>query len=277
MNNFLYRDFSFITLQIDGVTEANFYCSFEGLYYYAFHLAEILWGLLWLYDLKFMIGKPTLFTGKYLMYYSCVAYFTAFGFSIVLYFQDVDNFTSASNLLCFVVDDDPIGYYLMFNIPIVVYLAAAIYIHVKFGKDYMPPKQIEQVADQLLAKPKLAPSLYNKLHMNMRIQRVYFIAWFISVIPNFFLNSEAGMVWYSIFNTVHPIVIIVIVLWSLSLQANNLERQTVKEASVPAAGGPSGGNNAQLEMTEYSSVYDDKSDSSILDGNNPEPDLSKKS
>lgn len=46
-----YRDYSFISVQIDGKTEADFYCSFEGLYYYAFHLAEILWGILWLYDL----------------------------------------------------------------------------------------------------------------------------------------------------------------------------------------------------------------------------------
>jgi hypothetical protein len=61
-------------------------------------LAEILWGILWLYDLQVLTGKPGLYTGKYLMYYACVAYFTAFGFSIVLYFQNVDNFTSVSYL-----------------------------------------------------------------------------------------------------------------------------------------------------------------------------------
>jgi hypothetical protein len=92
----LYREYSFISVQIDGKTEADFYCSFEGLYYYAFHLAEILWGIVWLYDVQLLTGKPGLFTGKYLMYYACVAYFAAFGFSIVLYFQNVDNFTSVS-------------------------------------------------------------------------------------------------------------------------------------------------------------------------------------
>jgi len=56
-----------------------------------------MWGILWLYDLMLMTGRPSLFTGKYLMYYACVAYFTAFGFSIVLYFQNVDNFTSVSS------------------------------------------------------------------------------------------------------------------------------------------------------------------------------------
>ena len=92
----IYREYDFISLQIDGKTEAAFYCSFEGLYYYAFHLAEVIWGLLWLYDIRVLMGRPSLFTGKYLMYYACVAYFTSFGFSIVLYFQDVDNFTSVS-------------------------------------------------------------------------------------------------------------------------------------------------------------------------------------
>ena len=82
----VFRGYDFISLQIDGITEASFYCSFEGLYYYAFHLSEIMWGILWLYDLKVLVGKPGLFTGKYLMYYACIAYFTAFGFSIVLYF-----------------------------------------------------------------------------------------------------------------------------------------------------------------------------------------------
>lgn len=55
------------------------------------------------------------------------------------------------------------------------------------------------------------------MHMNMRIQRIYFIAWFISVIPNFFIMTDTGLVWYSIFNTLHPIVIIVTLLWALSL------------------------------------------------------------
>jgi hypothetical protein len=98
-NNFhICRGYDFISIQIDGKTEADFYCSFEGLYYYAFHLAEIMWGVLWLYDLQLMTRRPGLFTGKYLMYYACIAYFSSFGFSIVLYFQNVDNFTSVSTI-----------------------------------------------------------------------------------------------------------------------------------------------------------------------------------
>ena len=57
-----------------------------------------MWGVLWLFDLQLMTSKPGLFTGKYLMYYACIAYFSSFGFSIVLYFQNVDNFTSVSTL-----------------------------------------------------------------------------------------------------------------------------------------------------------------------------------
>ena len=48
-----------------------------------------------------MTSRPGLFTGKYLMYYACIAYFSSFGFSIVLYFQNVDNFTSVSSYIGF--------------------------------------------------------------------------------------------------------------------------------------------------------------------------------
>ncbi len=51
---------------------------------------------MWLYDIIMLTEKPSLYSGKYLMYYACIAYFSAFGFSIVLYFQNVDNFTSVS-------------------------------------------------------------------------------------------------------------------------------------------------------------------------------------
>ena len=75
-----------MTMQIDGVTVDNFYCSFEGLYFYAFHLSEIMWLIMWLYDFTLLKKRPSLFTGKYLLYYSCVTYFLSFGFSIVAYF-----------------------------------------------------------------------------------------------------------------------------------------------------------------------------------------------
>jgi hypothetical protein len=93
-NNYAYRGFDFITLEIDGVTEVDFFCSFEGLYYYSFHLAEIMWGILWLYDYILTLKKPNLYTGKYLMYYCICAYFVSFGFSICSYFQNNNNFTS---------------------------------------------------------------------------------------------------------------------------------------------------------------------------------------
>ena len=73
-------------LQVDGETQTDFYCSFEGLYYYAFHLCEITWACVWLYDFTIIHKTPTLFTGKYLLYYSLVVYFISFGFSIVVYF-----------------------------------------------------------------------------------------------------------------------------------------------------------------------------------------------
>ena len=82
--------------QIDGVTSTSFTCSFEGLYYYAFFLVESLWGIVWLFDFIFTLKNPSVYTGKYLLFYSCGAYFLGCGFSIVLYFENVDNFTSVS-------------------------------------------------------------------------------------------------------------------------------------------------------------------------------------
>jgi hypothetical protein len=83
-----YREYEFISLQIDGTTKADFYCSFEGLYYYAFHLCEIFWGIMWLYDFQILVKTPGLFTGKYLLYMSLAVYLPAFGFSIVVFFQN---------------------------------------------------------------------------------------------------------------------------------------------------------------------------------------------
>jgi hypothetical protein len=86
LNLLMIRGFEFISLEIDGVTETDFFCSFEGLYYYAVYLVEIMWGLIWLYDFILTLEKPNLYTGKYLMYYCVCAYFIAFGFSVCSYF-----------------------------------------------------------------------------------------------------------------------------------------------------------------------------------------------
>jgi hypothetical protein len=98
--------------------------------------------------------------------------------------------------------------------------------------------------------------------MNMKIQRTYFIVWFLSVIPNFFLMSETGLVWYSVFNTLHPLIIIVIVFWALSINAQALERQSGKDTNQPKKEGGAGGGNALngTELSDYSSFIEDRSD-----------------
>ena len=92
------RDYEFISLQIDGLTETDFYCSFEGLYYYAFFLSEVFFGAIWCHDIATLFNRPGLYTGKYLTYYCVSSYFAAFGFSIVLYFASQDNFTSVIHI-----------------------------------------------------------------------------------------------------------------------------------------------------------------------------------
>ena len=40
-------------------------------------------------------------------------------------------------MLCFVVDDDSMGYYLMFNIPIIIYFLLFVFTFIKYEKGYL--------------------------------------------------------------------------------------------------------------------------------------------
>jgi len=66
-----------------------------------------MFGIIWLYDFAVTVERPTLYTGKFLMYYCVAAYFFAFTFSISSYFQDNNNFTSV-NILFYL--DGTLGY-----------------------------------------------------------------------------------------------------------------------------------------------------------------------
>lgn len=96
--------------------------------------------------------------------------------------------------------------------------------------------------------------------MNMKIQRTYFIVWFLSIIPNFFLLTPTGLVWYTIFNTLHPVIIIVFLIWAISLNAQSLERQSGKEVK---SGTTIVGGEKAMELSDYSSFIDDRSDISM--------------
>eukprot|EP00347_Sterkiella_histriomuscorum_P012367 403368858 len=257
-------EYDFISLQIDGTTRADFYCSFEGLYYYAFHLCEILWGLLWLYDFQILIKSPSIFTGKYLLYYSLAVYFTSFGFSIVVFFQDQGNFTSAANLMCFVIDDNSIGYYLLFNIPILLYVLFFFYTYCVFGRPINKRHHVAQKAvggdqESLIQKNDtiggISTQLHLKLYYNMQLQTLYFVLWFISVIPNFFILDPVGLKWYSFFSCIHPIVIIILVMKSLAIGAQNLERQGVISGQGKSDQKPEK-NESGTELSDYSSMSD---------------------
>lgn len=50
----------------------------------------------------------------------------------------------------------------------------------------------------------------------MRIQRYYFAFYFFMIIPNFFMLTSGGIGWYSVFTCLHPLIIVIIILWSIS-------------------------------------------------------------
>ncbi|CDW74551.1 phosphatidylinositol-4-phosphate 5-kinase [Stylonychia lemnae] len=223
-------DYDFISSQIDGTNQADFYCSFEGLYYYAFHFLAV--------------------------------YFTSFGFSIVVYFQDQGNFTSAANLMCFVVDDNSMGYYLLFNVPILLYVVMFFYTYCRFGRPIVKRQEAALKAsngdqESLLQKEEtiggLSPHLHLKLYHNINLQVLYFVLWFLSIIPNFLILDPTGLKWYSLFSCIHPIVIFAVVMRALAIGAQNLERQgVISQKEKKDNQNQSNGT----EMSDYSSLSD---------------------
>jgi hypothetical protein len=132
------------------------------------------------------------------------------------------------------VDDDSLGYYLMFNIPIVIYFLLFLYTFFKYEKGYLASQAPEPAPAAIGAdnetpaeplnpvKPaakKINANHYHKLQMNMKIQRYYFLFYIIMIIPNFFIMTDTGLEWYSVFTCLHPLVIISILLWAISINA----------------------------------------------------------
>ena len=87
------------------------------------------------------------------------------------------------------------------------------------------------------------------------------------IIPNFFILNPTGLTWYSIFTCLHPIVIIVILLWAISINAQNLERKS-GGGSAGIGGKPNANDGKGTELSDYSSFIDDQSDISINEGAN---------
>lgn len=44
-------------------------------------------------------------------------------------------------MTCFVVDDDSLGYYIMLNFPIVVYVVVFIYVYFTYGRNLITSKK----------------------------------------------------------------------------------------------------------------------------------------
>lgn len=94
----------------------------------------------------------------------------------------------------------------------------------------------------------------------------------VMIIPNFFILNTTGLTWYSVFTCLHPIVIIVILLWAISINAQNLERKSGGAAEGKQGGA---GEGKGTELSDYSSFIDDRSDISINDGYRPAQEAPK--
>ena len=106
-----------------------------------------------------------------------------------------------------------------------------------------------------VAQGGLTPALYNKLHQNIVLMRLYFILWFVTVLPNFVLTTDVGPKIYSIFQCFHPIAIIILVLRGLRVNAETLEGRTPNGPSVQAKGADLN-DSMGTEMSDQSSIID---------------------
>ena len=68
------------------------------------------------------------------------------------------------------------------------------------------------------------------------------------MLPNFFVQFNAGLEWDLVFTAIHPFVIIVVTARSIGIRANTLERQaktTTKDQNDPNA-------SVGTELSDYS-------------------------
>ena len=57
-----------------------------------------------------------------------------------------------------------------------------------------------------------------KVTENLKLIKLYFLLWSISVIPNFFyLTGDLGVMIYHIADTTHPLVIIILIIRAVSI------------------------------------------------------------
>jgi hypothetical protein len=83
--------------------------------------------------------------------------------------------------MCFVIDDNSLGYYLIFIVPIVLYVLYFLYTYCRYMRPVLKRHQLIQAASgsgsldnqSLISKDTtvggLNPSLHNKLYINIKL------------------------------------------------------------------------------------------------------------
>lgn len=100
--------------------------------------------------------------------------------------------------MCFVIDDNSFNYYLMFNIPITIYILTFLYVYIRYGMKIVSShnlavkqKIIDEKEINLIDKDitigGLPLALHMKLYVNIRLNSIYFILWLLTAIPNYFI------------------------------------------------------------------------------------------
>ena len=72
------------------------------------------------------------------------------------------------------------------------------------------------------------------------------------VFPNFFITKSTGLEWFSVFLTIHPVVVIVVGLRAISINAHSLEREGYTSLHKELKKDLNASN--YTEMSDYSSL-----------------------
>jgi hypothetical protein len=124
--------------------------------------------------------------------------------------------------MCYVIDNNAQGYFIMFNSPILVYLIAFLYVYFKIGR--FVKRGTDKNADLIDSEQNLLSNdpqakdqyLQNKLFNSYKLIKLYFGLWIVSIIPNlFYLVGTNGITIYNVTSSIHPLITIFVIIRGL--------------------------------------------------------------
>ena len=126
-------------------------------------------------------------------------------------------------------DDDPVGYYIIINLPFCIYCGIYGFVCLKHGLPLLRMQKEAQVSGydpevSFVGKEKENIDVY-KSSMKFKLCSLYFALWVLTNIGNWvYLFGEDGFIVYCVLQCVHPLVIMVVIYLSYKQNVHLFER-----------------------------------------------------